>query len=146
LKQSGSESVYASTLKRALLRKDPTFSEGDYGFRAFGEMLRQMERNGVVALTDGQAPGDPGVDFAEPGKSEDTFDLLKVTVQELQGEEDEVPLSGLKDQLRKRNGKWSEKDFGYAGFLQFAKAAAAAGVVIMEWDDEEGDYFLWVEN
>jgi uncharacterized LabA/DUF88 family protein len=146
LKQSGSESVYASTLKRALLRKDPTFSEGDYGFRAFGEMLRQMERNGAVALTDGQAPGDPGVDFAEPGKSEDTFDLLKVTVQELQGEEDEVPLSGLKDQLRKRNGKWSEKDFGYAGFLQFAKAAAAAGVVIMEWDDEEGDYFLWVGN
>jgi hypothetical protein len=145
LKQSGSEAVYASTLKRALLRKNPTFAEGDFGFRAFGELLRQLERNGVLSLSDGQAPGDPGVDFPEPGKAEDTFALLVQTVKELQGEEDEVPLSGLKDQLRKRNGRWSEKDFGYGGFLQFAKAAAAAQQVIMEWDEDEGDYFLWVE-
>ena len=25
-------------LKRAILRKDPTFAEGDYGFRAWGEV------------------------------------------------------------------------------------------------------------
>jgi len=31
--------VLASTVKRALLRKDPTFSEAEYGFRAFGELL-----------------------------------------------------------------------------------------------------------
>jgi hypothetical protein len=146
LKQRGSEPVYASTLKRALLRKDPTFSEGDYGFRAFGEMLAQMERHGLVSLTEGQAPGDPAVDFPDPGKSEDTFELLRRTVQDLQGAEDEVPLSGLKDQIRKREPEFSEKTFGYSGFGQYAKAAAAAGAVVMEWDEDEGDYFLWVPD
>jgi uncharacterized LabA/DUF88 family protein len=146
LKQRGSEPVYASTLKRALLRKDPTFNEGDFGFRAFGEMLAQMERHGLVSLSEGQAPGDPAVDFPEAGKGDDQFELLRQTVQELQGEEDEVPLSGLKDQLRKRAPDFSEKTYGYNSFLQFAKAAAAAGAVVMEWDEEEGDYFLWVPD
>jgi len=145
LKQSGAEPVLASTLKRAVLRKDPTFSESDYGFRAFGELLRQLERNGIVALSDGAASGDPAVDFpAAGGRADQAFDLLKKTVLDLQGEEDEVPLSGLKDQLRKRAPGWSEKDLGYAGFLQFVRAAAANGVVVMEWDDDEGDYFLYV--
>jgi uncharacterized LabA/DUF88 family protein len=147
LKQSGAEPVLASTLKRAVLRKDPTFSESDYGFRAFGELLRQLERNGVVALADGAASGDPAVDFpAAGGRADQAFDLLRSTVRELQGEEDEVPLSGLKDQLRKRAPGWSEKDLGYAGFLQFVKAAASSGIVVMEWDDDEGDYFLYVPD
>src|SRR5690606_15241349 len=34
--------VTASVLKRTLVRKDPTFSEADYGFRAFGELLRHL--------------------------------------------------------------------------------------------------------
>src|SRR4029453_18416627 len=34
-KKGGAEPVLASSLKRALLRKDPTFAESDYGFRAF---------------------------------------------------------------------------------------------------------------
>ncbi len=144
LKQSGAEPVLASTLKRALLRKDPTFAESDYGFRAFGELLRQLERVGVVSLAEGQAPGDPGVDFPEAGQGGQAFEMLRKTVMELQGDEDEVPLSGLKDQIRKRAPGWSEKDLGYSGFLQFAKAAAASNVVGMEWDDEEGDYFLYV--
>jgi uncharacterized LabA/DUF88 family protein len=145
LKQSGAEPVLASTLKRALLRKDPTFAESDYGFRAFGELLRQLERNGVVALADGTASGDPAVDFPTAGgRADQAFDLLRATVLDLQGEDDDVPLSGLKDQLRKRAPGWSEKDLGYAGFLQFVKAAAANGAVVMEWDDEEGDYFLYV--
>jgi uncharacterized LabA/DUF88 family protein len=144
LKRSGTEPVLASTLKRALLRKDPTFSESNYGFRAFGELLRQVERNGVITLAEGQAPGDPSVDFPVAGQADKAFDLLRQTVLELQGDDDEVPLSGLKDQLRKRAPEWSEKDLGYAGFLQFAKAAASSGIVVMEWDDEEGDYFLFV--
>src|SRR5919198_2683465 len=146
LKQSGAEPVLASTLKRAMLRKDPTFSESDYGFRAFGELLRQAERNGVVSLTAGQAPGDPAVDFPESGQADRAFDVLRTTVRELQGDEDEEPLSGLKDQLRKRAPGWSEKDLGYSGFLQFVKAAASNGVVEMEWDDAEGDYFLYVPD
>lgn len=146
LKQSGAEPVLASTLKRALLRKDPTFSESDYGFRAFGELLRQLERAGVISLAEGQAPGDPAVDFPEAGQGGQAFELLRKTVLELQGDEDEVPLSGLKDQIRKRAPGWSEKDLGYSGFLQFVKAAAARNVVEMEWDDEEGDYFLYVPD
>jgi uncharacterized LabA/DUF88 family protein len=145
LKQGGADPVHASTLKRALLRKDPTFSEGDFGFRAFGEMLRSFERNKVLALSDGQAPGDPSVDFVEPAGG-DQFELLRETVGGLQGEDGDVPLSGLKDQMRKRSADWSEKDYGYAGFLQYAKAAAAAKAVAMEFDEEEGDYFLWVSD
>ena len=144
LKQSGTEPVLASSLKRAVLRKDPTFSESDYGFRAFGELLRQLERTGVISLAEGQAPGDPAVDFPDSGQSANSFEVLRTTVLDLQGDEDEVPLSGLKDQIRKRVPSWSEKDLGYAGFLQFVKAAAASGVVNMEWDDDEGDYFLYV--
>ena len=146
LKQSGAEPVLASSLKRALLRKDPTFSESDYGFRAFRELLAQAERNGIIALTEGQAPGDPAVDFPDAGQADKAFDGLRQTLLDLQGEEDEVPLSGLKDQMRKRDPKWSEKDLGYAGFLQFVKAATAKGIVNMEWDDQEGDYFLYVPD
>ena len=146
LKQSGAEPVLASSLKRALLRKDPTFSESDYGFRAFRELLAQAERNGIIALTEGQAPGDPAVDFPDTGQADKAFDLLRQTLLDLQGEDGEVPLSGLKDQLRKRDPNWSEKDLGYAGFLQFVKAAAAKGIVNMEWDDAEGDYFLFVPD
>jgi len=144
LKQSGAEPVLASSLKRALLRKDPTFAESDYGFRAFRELLAQAERNGIVSLTEGQAPGDPAVDFPDSGQADKAFDLLRQTLLELQGDDEEVPLSGLKDQMRKRDSRWSEKDFGYSGFLQFVKAAAAKGNVNMEWDDAEGDYFLYV--
>ena len=146
LKQSGAEPVLASSLKRALLRKDPTFSESDYGFRAFRELLAQAERNGIIALTEGQAPGDPAVDFPEAGQADKAFDVLRQTLLDLQGDDEEVPLSGLKDQLRKRNPGWSEKDLGYSGFLQFVKAAAARGMVNMEWDDQEGDYFLYVPD
>jgi len=146
LKQSGAEPVLASSLKRALLRKDPTFSESDYGFRAFRELLAQAERNGIIALTEGQAPGDPAVDFPEAGQADKAFDVLRQTLLDLQGPDGEVPLSGLKDQMRKRDPNWSEKDLGYAGFLQFVKAAAAKGIVHMEWDDDEGDYFLYVPD
>ncbi|HEX6673889.1 MAG TPA: NYN domain-containing protein [Actinomycetes bacterium] len=146
LKQSGAEPVLASTLKRAVLRKDPTFSEADYGFRAFGELLRQLERNGAISLADGAAPGDPAVDFPAGGQGDQAFSLLQATVKALQGDDEDVPLSGLKDQLRKRNPGWSEKDLGYAGFLQFVRAAASSGAVAMEWDEEEGDYFLYVPS
>ena len=36
---------------------------------------------------------------------------------------DPVPLSGLKDRLRKSHPGFSEKDYGYRSFLQFTKAA-----------------------
>src|SRR5690606_39717825 len=57
--------VTASTLKRTLLRKDPTFSEADYGFRAFGELLRHLAERNVVELSPGPAAGDPEVSLPE---------------------------------------------------------------------------------
>ena len=47
-------------------------------------------------------------------------------------------LSGLKNQVRKVQPGFSEKAFGYGGFLQFAKAAATQDVITLEWDAEEG--------
>ncbi|MDF2848773.1 MAG: hypothetical protein K0R97_2755, partial [Oerskovia sp.] len=67
LSSSSSGAVVASTLKRTLLRKDPTFSEADYGFRNFGEFLRYLEERGVVQLSAGPATGDPEVSLPERG-------------------------------------------------------------------------------
>ena len=137
--------MLASSLKRALLRKDPTFAESDYGFRAFRELLAQAERNGIVALTEGQAPATRRSTSPRPARptrpstccARPCWSSRATTTRSL---------SGLKDQIRKRDPNWSEKDFGYAGFLQFVKAAAAKGSVHMEWDDAEGDYFLYVPD
>ena len=63
LSRSASGPVLASMLKRAILRKDPTFSETTYGFRGFSELLRHLEEQGLVALTPGPGQGDPEVSF-----------------------------------------------------------------------------------
>jgi uncharacterized protein (TIGR00288 family) len=141
-------SIQASNLKRALLRKDPTFSEQDLGFRGFRELLRHLEESGVITLTEGSAPGDPEVDLPAEGQGEDAaFALLRRTVTELMDElGGDPPLSGLKDQLRKRQEGFSEKDLGYSGFLQFCKAAVAKNVVEMDWEDDDEEYYLYVED
>lgn len=148
LQSSAAGSIQASNLKRALLRKDPTFSELDYGFRGFRELLRHLEDQNVIRTTEGTAPGDPEVDFPSTGKSEDeAFALLRRTVIELMDElGGDPPLSGLKDQLRKRQPDFSEKDFGFSGFLQFCKAAVTKDVVEMDWEDEDEEYYLYVED
>ena len=51
-------------------------------------------------------------------------------------------LSGLKNKLRKVQPDFSEKKYGYRGFLQFAKAAATQGFVDLEWDDDAEDYVV----
>ena len=130
------------------MRKDPTFSEADYGFRGFRELLRHLEENKVITLTDGSAPGDPEVDFPSAPRDEDAaFQLLRTTVKELMTElGGDPPLSGLKDQLRKRQPEFSEKDLGYSGFLQFCKAAVTKDVVEMDWEEEDQEYYLYVED
>ncbi len=144
LQRSTSGPVYSSGLKRALLRKDPTFSEADYGFRAFSELIRHLETEGHLEMREGPAPGDPEVDFAEGGGGErKAFQLLAQVVSDLEGRDDgRPPLSGLKDQIRKREPDFSEKDFGYSGFLQFCKAAATRGVIDLDFDEEEAEYYL----
>ena len=56
------------------------------------------------------------------------------------------PLSGLKDQLRKRDENFSEKEFGYGGFLQFCKAAVTKDVLEMDWEEEDKEYYLYVPD
>ena len=142
LQQSTDGVVLASSLKRALLRKDPTFSEADHGFRAFGELLRHLEERGIVELSDGSAHGDPEVGFpSEGGPEAQAFALLRQVVAKA-GKGKPVPLSGLKDRMRKAESGFSEKAFGYRGFLQFCKAAAARKAVTMDWDEQIDDYLL----
>lgn len=143
LQRSTGGVVLASSLKRALLRKDPTFNEADYGFRAFGELLRHLADRKIVELSEGSAKGDPEVSFPEESRSEEhAFELLRTVVSEEQSRNGPPPLSGLKDKLRKREAEFSEKEFGFGGFLQFVKAARTRGVVTMDWDDEADDYVL----
>ncbi len=141
LLRSGQGEVLASSLKRAVLRKDSTFSEADYGFRAFGELLRHLESGGVIELSEGPGRGDPVVQFSSGGGGEDeAFQLLHDVVAQLAGKNGPVVMSGLKNQLRKRQSDFSEKKFGYGGFLQFCKAAATKGLIDLTWDEKVGDY------
>ena len=145
LNRSTTGPVLSSTLKRAMLRKDPTFSEADFGFRGFGELLRHLESRKVIETTPGPAAGDPEVGFpAEGSNEEQAFELLVEVVGEMAKDGTGPPLSGLKDQLRKRQPDFSEKAFGFSGFLQFCKAAKARGLVTMEWDEQVDDYVLEV--
>jgi uncharacterized LabA/DUF88 family protein len=147
LQRTSGEAVLASSLKRALLRKDSTFSEADYGFRAFGELLRHLAEKGVVELAEGPAAGDPVVQFPESGGGEqEAFELVLAVVQDLQKRNGSPLLSGLKNQVLKRNPEFSEKKFGYGGFLQFLKAAATKGLLTLEWDDAVDDYRVTATN
>ena len=84
LERSSSGPVLASMLKRAILRKEPTFSEADHGFRTFGELLRNLADRKVVEVHQGSAPGDPEVTLATVGGDEDAaFALLRSTVERL---------------------------------------------------------------
>jgi hypothetical protein len=137
--------VLASRLKRAILRKDPTFDEAEYGFRAFGELLRHLEGQSIVELRHGSAQGDPEVTFPQNESAEDdAFRLLVETVADLQTAGSRPQLSGLKNQLRKRQPAFSEKRYGFNTFLSFTKAARARNLITMDWDDDIGDYLLTV--
>jgi hypothetical protein len=85
------------------------------------------------------------VGFPESGTGEEhAFALLVAVIADLEKDGRGPPLSGLKDQLRKRDPEFSEKEFGFNGFLQFCKAAKARGLVTMEWDEQVDDYVLSV--
>jgi uncharacterized LabA/DUF88 family protein len=140
LERTTNGAVLASSIKRALLRKDPTFSEADYGFRAFGELMRHLADRNVVELTDGPAKGDPEVSLPAHGGETEAFALLAGVVRDLEERGNPPFLSGLKNQVRKVQPGFSEKKFGYRGFLQFCKAAQTQGLIDLEWDPEAEDY------
>jgi hypothetical protein len=101
LSRSSGDAVLASSLKRALIRKDPTFSEADYGFRAFGELLRHLESKHVIALSEGPAAGDPVVTLASNPDETEAFELLVKVVKSIEEKNGSPQLSGLKNQVRK---------------------------------------------
>jgi len=146
LLRSGDNEVRSSGLKRALLRKDSTFSESDFGFRSFGELMRNLNDREVIRLDESERQGDPVVSFPAEGRGEGkAFDLLLKIVKS-SASDGPVPLSGLKDDMRKADSSFSEKRFGYNGFLQFVKAANAKGIVDMDFDEESGAYSVSVSS
>jgi uncharacterized protein (TIGR00288 family) len=140
LLRSGDTEVRSSQIKRAVLRKDSTFSESDFGFRSFGELMRNLAERGVVRLDDTGRQGDPEVSFPPEGRGEkEAFGLLeKIVLSAPAGKP--LPLSRLKDDMRKMDESFSERSFGYSGFLQFVKAANAKGIVDLSFDEESGSY------
>jgi uncharacterized LabA/DUF88 family protein len=146
LERSSNGTVLASSVKRALLRKDPTFSEADYGFRAFGELMRHLADRNVIELSEGSAKGDPEVSLPSQGGETEAFALLGSVVAAERAKGTVAHLSGLKNKVRKVQPDFSEKKFGYGGFLQFAKAAATRGVVTLDWDTDDEDYVLDVPS
>ena len=143
LERSMSGPVLGSMLKRTMLRKDPTFNEANYGFRGFGELLRHLTEQGVLELAESTAKGDPEVSFPTgDGDEEAAFALLRTTVERLTEKSGPPHLSGLKTQLRKTQPDFSERRFGYGGFLQFCKAGRARGVIDLRFDEEAEDYIV----
>jgi hypothetical protein len=135
--------VLASQLKRALLRKDPTFNETTYGFRSFGELLRHLEAQRTIEVIAGTATGDPDVRLpAAADEEQQAFEALHATVVRLAAKSGPPHLSGLKTQIRRAVPEFSEKQFGYGGFLQFCKAARTRGLIEMEWDATAEDYVV----
>ncbi len=140
IQRTGQGAVLASSLKRALLRKDPTFTEADYGFRAFGELLAHLVDKSVIELSEGPAKGDPLIEMASNPEESDAFRVLGDVVSKLNESNGTIVLSGLKNQVRKQIPNFSEKKFGYGSFLQFVKAAQTRGLLDLNWDSDLNDY------
>ena len=146
LQRTSNGAVLASSVKRALLRKDPTFSEAEVGFRGFRELLLHLAERNVIELTEGSAKGDPEVSLPSHGGETEAFALLQGVIADLQATGSPPVLSGLKDKVRKVEPGFSEKKFGYGGFLQFCKAAETHGVIGLAWDADTEDYLVTVRT
>ena len=145
LQRSSGDTVLASSLKRALLRKDSTFSETDYGYRGFGELIRDLADRGVIELSEGPAKGDPVIQLASGSAEEsEAFKLLVSVVEEIDKRHGTPFLSGLKNEVRKRQPDFTEKKFGYSGFLQFCRAAERRGLIELAFDPKASDYRVTV--
>ena len=103
LERSASGPVLASMLKRAILRKDPTFSETNYGFRSFGELLRHLADRGVGRAHARAAPrATPrSASRRRRRRSRRRSSCCATAVGRLTEKSGPPHLSGLKTQLRK---------------------------------------------
>ena len=57
----------ARLVGQARAAQGPTFSEAEYGFRAFGELLDHLVERNVIELSEGSAKGDPEVSLPAHG-------------------------------------------------------------------------------
>ncbi len=121
--EASSGSVRASTLKRAILRKDPTFSETDLGYRGFLALLAALEEDGLLTLEG--TGGDPEVSLA--GAS--ALDNADALLQRVVADAGQIPLTGLKDAMRKVDPDFSEQRLGFRNFGSFVHAAEARRLV-----------------
>ncbi|MFN3219475.1 MAG: NYN domain-containing protein [Acidimicrobiales bacterium] len=128
--EGSSGSVRASTLKRAVLRKDPTFSEAELGYRGFGALLAALAEDGLVTL---DGTGDPHVSISGASAS-DQAEALLVEVVTAAGE---VPLTGLKTAMKKQDPDFSERNLGYRNFGSFVKNAEARNLIVVEGEDDD---------
>ncbi len=127
--ESSSGAVRASTLKRAVLRKDPTFNEAQLGFRGFRALLQSLERDGTVSLT---SANDPEVSLAGGSAQDDADKLLAAVVAK-----GEVSFTGLKTAMRKQDGSFSERKLGYRNFGDFVRSAETRGIVTVSGADND---------
>ncbi|MEM7092056.1 MAG: NYN domain-containing protein [Actinomycetota bacterium] len=124
---SASGTVRSSALKRALLRKDPTFSESAFGFRNFSALLSSLAERGLVEVGGGNDP--------EVNLSAATVTAVDELLASLLAD-GPLPLTGLKDALRKRDQDFDERTLGYRNFGSFVAAAEARGVIKVSGKDD----------
>ena len=122
LEESTTGPVRGSALKRAVLRKDPTFNEADSGYRSFTGLLKGLADKGFVSL-DGS--GDPIVSIAGSGALEAADQLLVRVV----GDAKKVPYTGLKDALLKADSGFSEANLGFRNFGSYVRSAEARNLI-----------------
>lgn len=134
LERTGSGPVRASELKRAVLRRDPTFSESSFGFRAWGELVRSLAESGTIALEDDRdRPGNPVVRLSADTQSQsEAFQLLVAAVKEQSVRGGWAPMSGLKSWMTDQQSGFTERALGYRSFLEFCRAAQARGLVTID--------------
>ncbi len=133
--------MLASSVKRALLRKDPTFSEAEYGFRAFGELLRHLADRNVIELCEGSAKGDPEVSLPSHGGETEAFDLLRDVVADLQAK-GPAQLSGLKNQRAEGAPGLQREEVRVPRLPAVLPSGRDPGVGDLDWDDEAEDYLV----
>ncbi len=138
LDRSTSGPVRGSDLKRAILRRDPTFTESMHGFRSWGEMLRTLAERGTIELDRSASTSNPhvGVPTESDGDAA-AFRILVVAVAEHADGKGWAPLSRLKDAIREDDPSFNERNLGYRTFLEFCRAAEARGVVELDRDGDQ---------
>src|SRR5450756_2500561 len=57
LQREGKDVMYSSLVKDTMKRKQPSFSEGSYGYRSFSDLLEDAEKMGVIGLRTDQRSG-----------------------------------------------------------------------------------------